>query len=680
MRTCGPPGGRRCTETTADGRCPRLASLPSPSRGSRCATTRPATLHGNYSGWSMPTPGFAPESESREPMRHDAPCGVDGVGRTGWTFTKVSTDADQPAVVSLGAEAPGGVDVVVEGIAATYPVHGFMFDLPVGWNRSRYTDFVQCLRTHRWIDSNTRMVQVHLFTYNPNSNYFVQCRLFVEITAGGKLIPRAQVVPFKYERFRGAYAVFQVILNVFVAMYVVKLLADIASNVSRTGRAFLWLFSVWRLLEGFNLSIFCLSFYWKVFFWVRPFPDNDFNDPSVLSAQLADLGSFQYTLHTLTMLNALNAMLSCLKIFRFFGVHPSLKLLTETLKGVATPLLCLGAYCVTIVTAFSIAGVLIFGIHTKEYRTFANAFRTLLLALLGDFDFGELRKVDDTAAVLFFFPYMLLTWLIILNMVIAIINGGFTMAKVIQNQVGGEVDLAPKLREAWISIEQSVCCARKADGRPAVHAGPLQFNSIEGASTASIEHAIRPLLQPEVWLRAHGLGSDAVIPARAALCCTRQALAAQLAERFEAEQADRIAQGLCWLMSEGDDGSVDNRCNPEVYPALVNYRAMASVVGGGYRRKYLEQHGYGWGDDEMSASHHSSKAGARTASASGSGSGTPESMSVEDLPALAGTIPTEALLEKAVMRRQALIDALVAARARRRVSVAAEGRLGAMQR
>ena len=62
-----------------------------------------------------------------------------------------------------------------------------------------------------------------------------------------------------------------------------------------------------------------------------------------------------------------------------------------------------------------------FGAHIDNYSTSTGAMMSLFRALLGDFEYFDIQKVDPVAGPLLFVVYILLVGFILLNMFIAIL-------------------------------------------------------------------------------------------------------------------------------------------------------------------------------------------------------------------------------------------------------------------
>ena len=74
------------------------------------------------------------------------------------------------------------------------------------------------------------------------------------------------------------------------------------------------------------------------------------------------------------------------------------------------------------IVAYAIAGTQIFGQQLREYKNEPEAFKTLFLILLGEFDFARMERVDPTAAIIFFYSYVGWVFFVMLNIFLAILN------------------------------------------------------------------------------------------------------------------------------------------------------------------------------------------------------------------------------------------------------------------
>ena len=108
---------------------------------------------------------------------------------------------------------------------------------------------------------------------------------------------------------------------------------------------------------------------------------------------------------------------------------PIFGLLIETLD-LAAPLMCSFMFVlIPVFCGFSFAHQLVFGHAVANFASETQSTLTLIRALLGDFDFGEMYTVDGAMAMCLFLSFIMLLVFFILNMVIAIISESYEEAK-----------------------------------------------------------------------------------------------------------------------------------------------------------------------------------------------------------------------------------------------------------
>ena len=99
------------------------------------------------------------------------------------------------------------------------------------------------------------------------------------------------------------------------------------------------------------------------------------------------------------------------------------------------------------IVAYAIAGTQIFGQQLREYKNEPEAFKTLFLILLGEFDFARMERVDPTAAIIFFYSYVGWVFFVMLNIFLAILNDSYTA-------IVEQFDDEPEETSEWLSIAQ----------------------------------------------------------------------------------------------------------------------------------------------------------------------------------------------------------------------------------
>jgi len=131
---------------------------------------------------------------------------------------------------------------------------------------------------------------------------------------------------------------------------------------------------------------------------------------------------------------AINTFLNWFKLIMFLYRYPSFGLMTDTIAAAAPELGTFSLVFFIILFGFAQAYALYFGKNAYGYRTLGDSIHTLSRAMLGDFDFDETYQLNRFMGPLFFYVFILVGFLIVLNIVIAIISDAYINADDIRKE------------------------------------------------------------------------------------------------------------------------------------------------------------------------------------------------------------------------------------------------------
>eukprot|EP01060_Flectonema_neradi_P006067 TRINITY_DN14053_c0_g1_i1.p1 TRINITY_DN14053_c0_g1~~TRINITY_DN14053_c0_g1_i1.p1 ORF type:complete len:864 (+),score=126.59 TRINITY_DN14053_c0_g1_i1:26-2617(+) len=321
---------------------------------------------------------------------------------------------------------------------------------------------VQLLQTQNWMDSSTRAVAMDLLFYNPNVATFTLFHLITEIDSTGDLIPSSKSTYFRYLRAdEDQLSGFLLFLDIVVFLFTVWFLIDLWLTVNNQrklngeGKRFFGLFHAIGFWEVYYFGLIIMLVLRSAFrFWLwssgAEISTNWVSENSYKYGGDEDKMMFQfacdYTVkyQQVLILDAWVAIFAWLRLFEFLQYNERLNLVTET---VAISFGQLGAMVIIfliILFGFSIAGRIFYGHAIFEFRTLLDTagylLRLVFSADLGDY--LDLEKVQPVITPLYIFSFFILTWLILLNMVLAIIAGSFGLLQ----------ERANKSAKSWFSI------------------------------------------------------------------------------------------------------------------------------------------------------------------------------------------------------------------------------------
>jgi len=146
-----------------------------------------------------------------------------------------------------------------------------------------------------------------------------------------------------------------------------------------------------------------------------------------------------------------------LRLFKTFNAQPRLGVVTRTLSRSANDMAHFGLVFMTIFVSFIVSGHVLFGQDLDDFATFDRAFVTCFRCMMGDFDWEEMEQVGREQAGVWFFLFLILVNLIMLNILLAILMEAYgrvmtdAMASYPRNQIMSLPDQVKKIWHRWRS-------------------------------------------------------------------------------------------------------------------------------------------------------------------------------------------------------------------------------------
>ena len=345
------------------------------------------------------------------------------------------------------SELPGSS--VVYGQMGTYDCGGYIFTVPF-WSEGtdgdippfpskNYTrimwDVAQNLylgpplyNDPPFIDNlATRVVFAEFFAYNPYLQSFISVRMFCEEAAGGMWVPNYEFRAFYYWTTDSLLkTVYDAVFYVFVFYYIFLLFVDVVKYYRREGRILAYLFNIWNLLEIANLAIFLVVAVVRIMYIAQCIKTDIRLDELAYRQEYPGQLEPIMTLYMLQIyLNCVNTIFTFMKMLKFFRLNDRLNVLTRTLSQSQDSIIGVLLIFFLIVTAFAMTGHGLFGLGVWNYRTVDASYSTLLQTLVGIFDYEALKNENRIEAGFFFWAYIILAAMCLLNFVIGVLIEAF---------------------------------------------------------------------------------------------------------------------------------------------------------------------------------------------------------------------------------------------------------------
>eukprot|EP00754_Rhynchopus_humris_P027016 Rhum_TRINITY_DN15056_c4_g1::Rhum_TRINITY_DN15056_c4_g1_i7::g.135340::m.135340 len=301
---------------------------------------------------------------------------------------------------------------------------------------------VSDLKANDWIDFTTRVVVVEAIVYNAVRHQYVLLHYVVEFTHSGHVTSFSTSDPF-WLLFRnsGGWHSFVFACDIILVFFVVLGFGEWVWKARLS-----WMMGKhpikvlgddWKYLQVLQLgfTIACLVFRFRL--WARS------ESLSLSTAEwenvvrgdsdvYADLLSYQAVFEMAKGWSALSFLLALGRFYEYIRYSGLLRSrLTETLSLAARNLFRILLFTFLVSLAFGLVANVIYGSHMREFRTIQVSFERLLRMLNeGGFDtYDEMRELDPLWTPFFFLVYLITAWLILLNVVLAVLAAGFSAAQ-----------------------------------------------------------------------------------------------------------------------------------------------------------------------------------------------------------------------------------------------------------
>jgi hypothetical protein len=320
---------------------------------------------------------------------------------------------------------------VSTGLRFGYPSPAFGVTISPLIGKENATKIIKDLFLSNYIDLHTRAIFIDASVYNPMLGQLCFCRMVLETSSAGGVIPSYYFQPVKmFETVTDEDAYYRMLLYIvglFYSYYFYKLVEDYRKRGTAIFNEFL------TIAQCANLTFFITSVACK-FSGEMMFPaDAEVNGVEYVDA----FPPVQFKVMA-TSIAGINVFLNWFKFIQVLSYSPVFALINNTLARSAHELGGFMLVFFIIFYGFAQAHCMIFQGRLYAFRTLPEAIFTLMRSLLGDFDFEELQVANYHMGPLLFILFVALAVFVVLNMLIAIISESYEASK-------EEMKCAPKV-------------------------------------------------------------------------------------------------------------------------------------------------------------------------------------------------------------------------------------------
>ena len=338
--------------------------------------------------------------------------------------------------------------------------HQYSLKLPY---ESVYRENVQAvindLRDNSWIDYSTRMVVLESIVYNAVRHEYAVLRFVLEFTFSGQTTQFSMVNTFWLLFFsNGGTDTFLFVVDIVCVVYLLlggyEVIWSLRVN-QRSGSAWVGFWEVVTLIHLICLAV-CVTL--RLFLWLNSRSiSNDLNGVALYDKLSEYEGTFVVGRHFFIA----TLWLTWLRLLEFLRYNSRLNAVTETIRLASADLLSLMLITIFVTLGFAFVANIIWGSQLREFNSIGDCVSWLLRTVFsGDLAiYYDMRDIEPVWTPVFLLVYLIMAWLILLNVVLGILAAGFTAASSNTNDRSWTLHNIKK--DLMIMLPQMKCCRGK---------------------------------------------------------------------------------------------------------------------------------------------------------------------------------------------------------------------------
>jgi hypothetical protein len=316
------------------------------------------------------------------------------------------------------------------------------------------------LENEGWIDYQTSWVGVQILVLNPDLGIFVHVTMNVYMPPSGAMLPKVSCQSFQPEpyQFKAVMA-----LDGLYVLCVLWLTFSVARNLFRyckESKGSDYLKDPWNILDCTTVG----CSYIVIILWMQllvrlsdvkekamaaralePLPGQTSEQyPQAVADLHEELRDTNQFLQSWRIMLCWYTLLVAMKFLESFANQPRLAVVTKTITRAGTDLFHFALVMLAVFMAFCVSGMLLFGRRLHEFSSEQWSINTCFLMMLGDFTYDDLAREHPVTTAVWFWVYIAVMMLLMLNMLMAIIMDVYTEVK------GEASEFAP----VWTQIQQ----------------------------------------------------------------------------------------------------------------------------------------------------------------------------------------------------------------------------------
>eukprot|EP01063_Lacrimia_lanifica_P013122 TRINITY_DN1975_c0_g1_i1.p1 TRINITY_DN1975_c0_g1~~TRINITY_DN1975_c0_g1_i1.p1 ORF type:complete len:917 (+),score=334.70 TRINITY_DN1975_c0_g1_i1:89-2839(+) len=336
-----------------------------------------------------------------------------------------------------GVRAAGRTVVPVH--LAFDPEDQFSERLPLGTSLNDTLARIKALESAGYITPESRCICLSAIIYNHDIESFVSVDSYVTVSATGALRGGYASATFPILNLDDHTSRFLFVLDIMHVIFVPVLVYSIARTIRDQAS---WLkipgssaVGLWDVYEIVQISFHAVVCTYRVSLWAKAFQITDeafyadVDDPEGL--MFNELSSYGEDWGACWGWFASVIIFAFLRIFKYLQYNDRLCVLSETVRSASGDLAGLFIIIGVVLTAYSIAGTMLYASEIDAFSSFTTTFFFLTQVLFAGEVVGDrwnsMFEVHPFGTPAFMLSYLVISWMVLLNMVIAALSNAFIL-------------------------------------------------------------------------------------------------------------------------------------------------------------------------------------------------------------------------------------------------------------
>lgn len=289
---------------------------------------------------------------------------------------------------------------------------------------------VKNMTANQYYDRQTNVIFIDLSVYNYMLDITQWIRLSAEFSTSGGVVCSYEIIPVQLYWTDSVYDR-KFTLNVFVGIGYMYFLSLLIWKIYTDG-LFTSIQGVlfWTQLINIAFYLIQLCFRYQSYSLVQHgfMSPNGIGQVDFFTTEFLDFRAPVKAMRFALTFQSINAFLNWFKLVGYLANYPVFALMTKTIVFAMDELIAFSVVFCIIMFGFAQAHCMFFGNQLYNYRTITTSFYTLFRAMLGDFDFNETYELHFIIGPLFFLMFVGIAFLVVLNIIIAIIADAYVEA------------------------------------------------------------------------------------------------------------------------------------------------------------------------------------------------------------------------------------------------------------